>query len=70
MLNFFLSPPPSFQADLPRWSLVFFTRPGNGQILRALTDESPIIRNAIETKRAQGEDVSVRLSPSPSVLSY
>ncbi|KAL1712462.1 hypothetical protein EV715DRAFT_259493 [Schizophyllum commune] len=51
-------PPPSFQADLPRWSLVFFTRPGNGQILRALTDESPIIRDAIEAKRAQGEDVS------------
>ncbi|TRM63088.1 hypothetical protein BD626DRAFT_569149 [Schizophyllum amplum] len=51
-------PPPSTQAHLPRWSLVFFSRPGNGQVLRALTDESTMIRDAVEAKRARGEDVS------------
>ena len=36
-------PPPGAQAAYPRWSLVFFTRPGNSVHLRALTDESELI---------------------------
>ena len=39
-------PPPKEQAKLERWSLVFFTRPGNTQILRPLADESALIAEA------------------------
>ncbi|KAL1740764.1 hypothetical protein HDZ31DRAFT_46855 [Schizophyllum fasciatum] len=52
-------PPPASQAGLARWSLVFFTRPGDEQVLRALADESAVIKAAVEARRAQGEDVSV-----------
>ncbi|KAK0460814.1 hypothetical protein IW261DRAFT_1532781 [Armillaria novae-zelandiae] len=41
-------PPPGPQAHLERWSLVYFTRPGNSVILRPLVDESPIIAAAVE----------------------
>ncbi|KAK0213457.1 hypothetical protein DFS33DRAFT_1248254 [Desarmillaria ectypa] len=41
-------PPPGPQAHLERWSLVYFTRPGNSVLLRPLVDESPIIAAAVE----------------------
>ncbi|KAK0184094.1 Clavaminate synthase-like protein [Armillaria mellea] len=41
-------PPPGPQAHLERWSLVYFTRPGNSVVLRPLVDESPIIAAAVQ----------------------
>lgn len=41
------SAPPGDQANYERWSLVYFTRPGNSVELRALTDESPAIAEAV-----------------------
>ena len=40
-------PPPGAQAGTERYSLVYFCRPGNSVILRALVDESPLIANAV-----------------------
>jgi len=40
-------PPPAPQAGIERYSLVYFTRPGNSIILRALVDESPLIAEAV-----------------------
>ncbi|KAL5495796.1 hypothetical protein ACEPAI_1260 [Sanghuangporus weigelae] len=40
-------PPPGAQAAYPRWSLVFFTRPGNSIHLSALTDTSELINAAV-----------------------
>jgi len=40
-------PPPKEQAAYERWSLVFFTRPGDAITLRPLSDESPIIAEAV-----------------------
>jgi hypothetical protein len=42
-----LRPPPAPQAGIERYSLVYFTRPGNSIILRALVDESPLIAEAV-----------------------
>ncbi|PCH41768.1 Clavaminate synthase-like protein [Wolfiporia cocos MD-104 SS10] len=39
--------PPKEQGRYVRWSLVFFTRPGNSVELRALIDESPLIADAV-----------------------
>jgi isopenicillin N synthase-like dioxygenase len=39
--------PPGAQANYERWSLVFFTRPGNSVILQALADQSPMIAAAV-----------------------
>ncbi|KAJ7491422.1 hypothetical protein B0H11DRAFT_2009023 [Mycena galericulata] len=39
--------PPGAQGNLYRFSLVYFTRPGNSVILRALADESPLIAAAV-----------------------
>ncbi|KAL5485865.1 hypothetical protein ACEPAI_6908 [Sanghuangporus weigelae] len=39
-------PPPGPQSSYPRWSVVFFTRPGNDVNLRAL-EESPIVRESL-----------------------
>ncbi|KAI0959046.1 hypothetical protein AcW1_003993 [Taiwanofungus camphoratus] len=39
--------PPKAQGAYQRWSLVFFTRPGNSVELRALVDESPLIAAAV-----------------------
>ncbi|THV03755.1 Clavaminate synthase-like protein [Dendrothele bispora CBS 962.96] len=41
-------PPPGEQSKFERWSLVFFSRPGNSVLLQALTDQSPMIANAVE----------------------
>ncbi|KAN0073676.1 hypothetical protein V8E55_012153 [Tylopilus felleus] len=43
-------PPPGIQGDCERWSLVFFTRPGNSQILRALVEDSPLIADAVQKR--------------------
>jgi len=40
-------PPPGEQSKYERWSLVFFTRPGNSVILEALSSESPMIADAV-----------------------
>ncbi|KAG5640734.1 hypothetical protein DXG03_007372 [Asterophora parasitica] len=40
-------PPPGPQAAFTRWSLVYFTRPGNSVVLRALIEDSPLIRGAV-----------------------
>ncbi|KIP07528.1 hypothetical protein PHLGIDRAFT_105488 [Phlebiopsis gigantea 11061_1 CR5-6] len=50
-------PPPKEQAAFERWSLVFFTRPANDVELRALTEQSSIIAEAVEN------------SPDPSKFS-
>ncbi|KAI0352451.1 Clavaminate synthase-like protein [Trametes cingulata] len=41
-------PPPGEQARSTRWSLVYFTRPGNSVVLRALADESPLVAEAVK----------------------
>ncbi|KAJ3497907.1 hypothetical protein NLJ89_g10288 [Agrocybe chaxingu] len=41
------SPPPGSQAGLERWSLVYFTRPGNSVVLRALVEDSTLIADAV-----------------------
>ncbi|KAF9225085.1 Clavaminate synthase-like protein [Gyrodon lividus] len=43
-------PPPGAQSDFERWSLVFFTRPGNSQVLRALVEDSPLIAEAVKQR--------------------
>lgn len=42
------SPAPGAQAAFPRWSLAMFTRPGDSVVLRALTEESPIVADAVK----------------------
>jgi len=42
------SPPPGVQAEHERWSLVFFTRPGNTKVLRALVESSHVIAEAVK----------------------
>ncbi|PBK80045.1 Clavaminate synthase-like protein [Armillaria gallica] len=42
-------PPPGLQSHLDRYSLVFFTRPGNSVILRALVEDSPLITEAVRS---------------------
>ncbi|PSR72308.1 hypothetical protein PHLCEN_2v11802 [Hermanssonia centrifuga] len=39
--------PPKDQANHERWSLVFFTRPANHMVLRALKEESPMVAEAV-----------------------
>ncbi|KIL71141.1 hypothetical protein M378DRAFT_64952 [Amanita muscaria Koide BX008] len=45
-------PPPGEQSKCERWSLVYFTRPGNSVLLNALLNESSLIADAI-TKRPE-----------------
>lgn len=42
--------PPGVQAEYERWSLVFFTRPGNPKILRALVESSHAIAEAVKKR--------------------
>ena len=49
-INHQSSPPPGEQSTLERWSLVFFTRPGNSKTLRALKESSQIIAAAVASK--------------------
>ncbi|KAI9059090.1 Clavaminate synthase-like protein [Trametes sanguinea] len=41
-------PPPGEQARYARWSLVYFTRPGDSVLLRALAEHSVMIAKAVE----------------------
>lgn len=41
------SPPPGNQSAFERWSLVYFTRPGNSVVLRALVEDSPLIAASV-----------------------
>lgn len=41
------SRPPGTQADYERWSLVFFTRPGNSVLLEPLANQSPMIAESV-----------------------
>ncbi|KAI6157099.1 hypothetical protein BKA82DRAFT_994495 [Pisolithus tinctorius] len=41
-------PPPGAQGERERWSLVFFTRPNNTQILRALVEDSQAIAESVK----------------------
>lgn len=41
------SPPPREQSKFERWSLVFFTRPDSSVGMRALTEQSPLIADAV-----------------------
>ncbi|KAF8838707.1 Clavaminate synthase-like protein, partial [Paxillus ammoniavirescens] len=43
-------PPPGTQAHYERFSVVFFTRPGNSKVLRALVEDSPIIAEAVRNQ--------------------
>ncbi|EGN93564.1 hypothetical protein SERLA73DRAFT_78448 [Serpula lacrymans var. lacrymans S7.3] len=43
-------PPPGAQSHFERWSLVFFTRPGDSVILRALVEDSSAIADAVAQK--------------------
>jgi hypothetical protein len=47
MLIQICSPPPGKQAQFERWSLVYFTRPGNDVVLRALVEDSKLIAEAV-----------------------
>lgn len=53
------SPPPGAQASLERWSQVYFTRPGNSAVLRALADESPLIAEAVKNEADKNFDTGV-----------
>ncbi|TFK67499.1 Clavaminate synthase-like protein [Pluteus cervinus] len=48
-------PPPGDQAAYERWSLVFFTRPSNQVILRALVEDSDLIKRAVDQATADGK---------------
>lgn len=41
------STPPKGQAAYERWSLVYFSRPANDVVLKAIADESPIVAEAV-----------------------
>ncbi|THH06658.1 hypothetical protein EW145_g3931 [Phellinidium pouzarii] len=46
-------PPPGAQAAYARWSLVYFTRPGNDVRLHALVDESEAVKKAVDGMSAE-----------------
>ncbi|KAG9226501.1 hypothetical protein CCMSSC00406_0005832 [Pleurotus cornucopiae] len=46
-------PPPGAQAAFDRWSLVFFSRPGDSVVLRALKEDSQLIAEAAEKNQRE-----------------
>ena len=42
-----IRPPPGEQSKYERWSLVYFTRPGNSVLLKPLVEKSPIIAETV-----------------------
>ncbi|KAF5352831.1 hypothetical protein D9756_006287 [Leucocoprinus leucothites] len=52
-------PPPGEQSAYERWSLVFFTRPGNSKVLRALVESSPIIATSVKSKPEKSFETGV-----------
>ena len=53
------SPPPKEQAKLERWSLVFFTRPNFDAPMRALTEQSTLVAEAVAKAPAGKFDTGV-----------
>ncbi|KAF5372223.1 hypothetical protein D9758_005009 [Tetrapyrgos nigripes] len=53
-------PPPGPQSTLDRWSLVYFTRPGNSVVLRALGDEreSRVIKDHLDRLQVDNDSTS------------
>lgn len=45
-----ISPPPGYQSSLERWSLVYFTRPGDSVLLRPLVESSSLIAETVAKK--------------------
>ncbi|KAJ6466028.1 hypothetical protein C8R47DRAFT_42715 [Mycena vitilis] len=54
-------PPPGTQAQFERWSLVYFTRPGNDVQLRALVEDSQLIADAVSRSDRSFETGSTSL---------
>ncbi|KDQ24054.1 hypothetical protein PLEOSDRAFT_1059225 [Pleurotus ostreatus PC15] len=52
-------PPPLAQSHFDRWSLVFFTRPGNSVHLKALTELSPLIAQKVAETPDKMHDAGV-----------
>ncbi|KAF8997718.1 Clavaminate synthase-like protein [Cyathus striatus] len=52
-------PPPGEQRKFERWSLVFFTRPGDSVMLRPLTTESDVIAEAVSKHPKEQLDAGV-----------
>ncbi|KAF4586406.1 hypothetical protein EYR38_010682 [Pleurotus pulmonarius] len=52
-------PPPLAQSHHDRWSLVFFTRPGNSVHLKALTELSPLIAQRVASTPDKMHDAGV-----------
>ena len=48
------SPPPGIQSQHERWSLVYFTRPGDSAILRPLSEQSAMIAEAAKKNADKG----------------
>lgn len=48
--------PPGLQAPLDRWSVVFFTRPGDDVPLDALVNDSDIVKETVEYMDAGGKE--------------
>jgi hypothetical protein len=53
------SPPPGEQANYERWSLVFFTRPGDSVVLKALSEESDTIAQEVARTPDKMHDTGV-----------
>lgn len=51
-----VSPPPGAQSHYERWSLVYFTRPGDSAILRPLVEYSPMIAESAAKNADKGYD--------------
>ena len=45
--------PPGAQAALDRYSVAYFSRPGYDSPLRALTDESAVIKAAVDAEKPE-----------------
>jgi len=52
-------PPPGAQSTYERWSIVFFTRPGDSKILRALVESSPTIAASVAANPGRKFDAGV-----------
>ena len=52
--------PPSTQSHLERWSLVFFTRPGNSVPLEALVRDSSMIAAAVDGNKEKNFNTAPR----------
>lgn len=60
-------PPPGAQRAFPRWSLVFFTRPGHKVVLRALVDESEAVKEKVD---ATDEGTKAKFFPNSTASEW